>query len=487
MSTLEDDSIYDLQPFPLMPKFPQIPHDVAMQMMTENKYPKNFDVYCAMCGITLKPWQRQECLNMIEKDEYLINWGRGMSKTILFTLVTVFDALCGLKTCYAVPRTDELTQPVEYFNANPFVDPNPYKRDGDKTFLMQKAKWYKVLGKAMIKITNIDDKGYNLSSGRFSRMKYDECALLMYYAKEVELLNKGDGMLRAMPFPRKTWASTPLIGSHFVTMKEDKEQHHPDEYSWRNFENTPDNFLTNTPEKLRIIERERENARRQGILYAWETENLALPQTASGAAFKNYVVENYPDFDLKRHNRIGFDFHGYAYGHVWVAIAYYPQRYPNDVFVIAEGREQYDENDNAKKSMEFLKHEMFNCELFGEGDIKNMVNGPFLKAGQSWGMEPVNIAGEEKYNLEANMLNFTWHIDPNKTPKFFKDFTEAEWKVHLRELHKESSGSKFRNHFIDAAKCALPKATGSNIYIPNRKRAKISFAERDRLAHKVRR
>ena len=132
-----------------------------MKTIMLNPYPRNFDLYCIFCGINLKEWQRQECLNLIEKDEYLINWGRGMSKTILFTIVAVFDALCGLKTCYIVPRTDELVQPVEYFNANPFVDPNPYKKSGDKIFWIEKARWFYILGRPMIKITNMDDKGYN--------------------------------------------------------------------------------------------------------------------------------------------------------------------------------------------------------------------------------------------------------------------------------------------------------------------------------------
>jgi len=459
-----------------------------MKQIMLNPYPLNFDLYCVFCGIKLKKWQRQECLNLIEKDEYLINWGRGMSKTILFTIVAVFDALCGLKTCYIVPRTDELVQPVEYFNANPFVDINPYKKSGDKIFWIEKARWFYVLGRPMIKITNMDDKGYNVSSGRFSRVKHDECALLMYYQKEVELLNKADGMLRAMPYPRKAWSSTPLIGSHFVTMAEDKKEHFPDEYSWRNFENTPDNFLTNTPEKLRVIERERSNAKRQGILYAWETENLAIPQTASGAAFKNYIEEDFKDFDIKIHDRVGFDFHGYRYGHVWVALAYNPERYQSHVWVIAEGQEKYDESANADESMLFLTEPFFDTLLFGEGDTKNMINGPFLKAGQTWGMEAVNISGYEKYNLEANMLNFTWHVDKSKTPNFYRDFTEAEWADQNKfSLHKEASGKKFRNHFIDAAMVALPKARGRNIYIPNRRLNIQSFVDADRRAHKARR
>ena len=81
----ETETIFDIQPFPLMPRFKQYGHALTMQMMLDSPYPKNFDVYCKMCGITLKSWQRQECLNLIEKDEYLMNWGRGMSKTILIS------------------------------------------------------------------------------------------------------------------------------------------------------------------------------------------------------------------------------------------------------------------------------------------------------------------------------------------------------------------------------------------------------------------
>ena len=450
-------------------------------------FPQSFDEYCWMMNVYLLPWQRGECLKMIKNPKYLINWGRGMSKTFLFVLVAVYLALFDMRIIYLVPRVDELEQPMQYFNSNAFVDCNPYKKT-DKTFSIKKGMWYFILGKPMIKISNIDDHGFNVSSGRFNVTMYDECALLMYYAKEVELFNKAAGMLRAMDHPHRIWASTPLIGSHFVTMKEDLEKTSPDLYSWRNFENTPNNFLTDTPEKLRQMEEEREDARRQGILYAWETENLALPQTASGAAFKNYVEEEFKDFDMHRHDRIGFDFHGYRYGHVWVALAYNPQRYTNDVFVIAEGQEQYEENANADESMMFLTDPFFATQLFGEGDTKNMINGPFLKAGQTWGMEAVNIQGYEKYNLEANMLNFTWHIDKQKTPKFYRDFTEAEWADQNKFiLHKEASGRKFRNHYIDAAMVALPKARGKNIYIPNRRLNIQSFIEADRQAHHARR
>ena len=464
---------------------PSLNHNLIYSLVRE-PFPKSFDMYCALMHIELKPWQRVECMNMIRYPKYLINWGRGMSKTYLFVLVAVFLAIMGMKVIYLVPRVDELEQPMEYFNANCFVDNNPHKRT-DKTFSIKKGMWYHVLGKPMIKISNIDDKGFNVSSGRFNVCMYDECALLMYYAKEVELFNKANGMLRAMDHPHKIWASTPLVGSHFVEMKRDLKKRSPHLMSWRNFENTPDNFLTDTQEKRDQIAEERADAMNQGILYAWETENLALERTASGAAFMNFIEEPFSEFDQKTHNRIGVDFHGYANGHIWVALAYRSHRSEKDVYVIAEGQEKYDVKATAKESMSFLGNPFFDCMLYGEGDITNLVNGPFLKAGLPYGMINATISGHEKYNMEANMLQFTWHIDQLKTPLFYKDFTEAEWADPNKFiLHKESSGMKFRNHFIDAAMTALPKRQGRGIYVPNRRlNRRSSIIEEDRRRHNV--
>lgn len=463
-------------------------HAAIVAELISLPFPQSFDVYCYLMGLTLKPWQREDCIKLIRLRAMLLNWGRGMSKTFIFALVAVFLALFDLPVIYLVPRVDELEQPISYFNANPFVDLNPHNAQ-TKQWTWEKGRWFRVCGKPLIKINNIDDKGFNLSSGRFSVVMMDECALLMYYKMERELYNKAHGMMRSMDYPHYHSASTPLIGSHFVLEIEDFKQHKPECYSWRNFENTPDNFLTDTPEKKQQLELEKADAIRQGILYAWETENLALPRTASGAAFKNYIEEPFAAFAIKEPSRIGFDFHGYAYGHIWIALGYNSESRPNDIFVIAEGQERYDENANADESMDFLADNILfrTCALFGEGDVKNMVNGPFLKAGQAYGMQAVNIEGQERYNLEANMLNFTWHLDRSKTPLFFRDFTEAEWAdPNICELHKESAGAKFRNHHLDAAKVGLPKARGPSIYIPNKSiRAARSFVEEDRRRHVV--
>lgn len=85
------------------------------------------------------------------------------------------------------------------------------------------------------------------------------------------------------------------------------------------------------------------------------------------------------------------------------------------------------------------------------------------------------------------MLNYTWHIDRTKTPKFFKDFTEAEWADQNKFiLHKEPSGMKFRNHHLDAAMVALPKFDGKGVYIPNRRLNNArTIIEQDRQRHRV--
>jgi len=347
--------------------------------------------------------------------------------------------------------------------------------------------WYYVLGKPMIKISNIDDKGFNVSSGRFNVTMYDECALLMYYSKEVELFNKAAGMLRAMDYPHRIWASTPLIGSHFVTMKEDMEAHNPHLISWRNFENTADNYLTDTPEKLTQMLEERADAQRQGILYAWETENLAIPRTAMGRAYQNIIEEPFEEFAYKTHNRIGFDFHGWKLGHVWVAVQYYPEAYPSEIWIIAEGSETYTQEATADESMLFLQEPFFQTYTCGESG--GLINDPYIKAGRKFGLEDVSILGDMKHSLEANILNYTIHVDKLRTPNFYRDITEAEWKDFNKfELHKESSGKKFRNHYIDAFMNQLPLYQGSKgIYIPNKRLRRVaSFSEQDRMAHNVR-
>jgi len=379
---------------------------------------------------------------------------------------------------------------MEYFDYNPFVDANPHKRTVDKSFSTQKGTFYYVLGRPMIKITNIDDKGFNLSSGRFSVVIYDECALLMYFAKEIELLNKGKGMLRSQNYPHIIYASTPLVGSHFYSMFE----HYPESCkSWRNFENTPNNFITNSPDKFNQLMEERIEAEEMGVLYAWETENLAIPHTASGRAYKNIIecdMSTMPAF-AQNPTHAGFDFHGYAEGHWWVAFHYWPDRSPKDVYILAEGNEKYREEDTADESMQFLENHPYLMGLHLTGESGGMINDPYIKASRKWGMNDVNINGDHKHDLEANILNYTIHIDKLRTPKTYDDLINAEWKDQNKFiLHKEASGKKFRNHCLDCVANGLPQVQGQGIFIPNRRVREVSGVlanerRRDREANRV--
>ena len=241
-----------------------MPHAITQQLLNE---PDPWELYKEYYGRTnniwLRPWQDQVCQNMLTQMRFILNWGRGMSKTILLCMLAVFFAMLGMPVCYCVPRTDELTQPIKYLSDNPFCDYNPHKHNREKTFTIEgKGIYFYVLGKPMIKITNIDDKGFNLSSGRYSVVIYDECSLLMYFKMERELLNKGKGLLRAMPYPHVIYASTPLIGSFFYEMYKE----YPAECkSWLNFENQPDNFITDSPDKLAQLQAERAEAEAMGV------------------------------------------------------------------------------------------------------------------------------------------------------------------------------------------------------------------------------
>ena len=467
----ETESISDCFTWEKGRLIPTFPVDILEQIIN-TPFPSSFDLYCAMMDIVLKPWQRDECLKMIKYPKYLIDWGRGMSKTYLFVLVAVFVGIFGMRVIYLVPRVDELEQPMQYFNSNAFVDNNPHKKT-DKTWSIGKggkSMWYYIGGKPVIKISNIDDKGFNVSSGRFDFTMYDECALLMYYSKEVELFNKANGMLMVSDYPHRIWASTPLIGSHFLTMKEDIEEHEPELHSWRNFQNTPDNFTTDTQVKMDNMLAMKADATRQGILYAWETEYLALPRTALGRAFMNVIEHPIREFPAYEKTHIGFDFHGWKNGHIWVAFYYEPRRSQTDVYILAEGAEIYHEADTADQSMDFLRTNPYFRGCLLKGESGGMINDPYIKAGRQWGMDSVSINGQAKHDLEANILNFVVHVDPIVTPLFHEDITSAEWKDPNKFiLHKEASGFKFRNHYLDAFMNVLPALSLAETYIPNRR------------------
>lgn len=465
-----------------------VPHQISIKIVqSPHKYDIYKRYYSKYTDIDLTEWQDTEVKRILKSSRYIMNWGRGMSKTILLCFLSVFFALLGMKVCYCVPREDELEKPLDYFNCNPFVDHNPYKKGNDKSHTIKKGTWFYVLGKPMIKITNIDDKGFNLSSGRFNVVIYDECALLMYYKMEKELLNKGKGLMRATSYPHLIFASTPLVGSHFYELY----KNYPDSNkSHRNFENTKDNFITNTPDKRRQLEEERREAEEMGTLYAWETENLAIPRTANGAAFKNLYYEDISTFPSIIPTHCGFDFHGWQTGHIWVAFYYNPAQSKKDIYIIKEGAETYaKEEDDSAKTIEFLKDPFFRGMIL-KGEAGNMINDPFAAPARKYGLIGVDITGNKKHNLEANILNYRIHIPYTLghciVPNFENDIKYAEWKDFTKfVLHKEQTGTRFRNHYIDAFANALPIYYEAGMYIPNKRVRDVSFEELDRQVHRV--
>jgi hypothetical protein len=199
-------------------------------------------------------------------------------------------------------------------------------------------------------------------------------------------------------------------------------------------------------------------------------------------------VEDITTFPSQTANRAGFDFHGYQTGHIWVATYYNPQQSPADIYVIDEGAEVYEEKDTADESMHFLADNPYFRGLYLVGESGGMINDPYIKCGRKFGMNAVSINGEEKHDLEANILNFRVHIDKKRCPNTYEDLSTAEWKDPNKfELHKEPSGNKFRNHYLDAFANQCPRYTvGKGVYIPNRQLRRVSFEEQDRMAHRIR-
>jgi hypothetical protein len=372
------------------------------------------------------------------------NWGRGMSKTFMDCHFAVYTGLFGLYTAYCVPRQDQFDQAMRYFDNNPFVDSNPHKA-GSKSF----GAWYSVQGKLLIKLINIDDKGYNVSSGRFNNVILDELALLMYFSKEIEIINKSFGMMKSMPYQHLLMDSTPLIGSHFVTIKNDWEENDPESVSWRNFQNTPDNYVTDTNEKLDNMMGELYEARRMGVEWYWECENLAVPRVPGGTPFPNVIFEDFSR-EGKPITHMGFDFHGPELGHKEVGM-FISRLYKDDLWVISESTHKYDPLDLPKESLSFLADKSY------RGVVKrvetNGFNDGWFRTARQFGMIGVELINGKVDEGFYNLLKYRIHVSPVFTPELKKEIEEAQWDdPNVFKIKKEGSGKKWRNHFIDCLK-----------------------------------
>ena len=396
-----------------------------------------------------------------------------MSKTYLLCLLAVFFGVCGLRVCYLVPRMDQLTQAKEYFNANPFVNINPNKRKtGDKSFPGERSIWYKIGGIKCIKLINVDDHGENVSSGRFDVLIIDEMAQLMNKKKEAFIYEKTDGLTNVSRYPKELLASTPLIGSMFVAIKEDWELLFPEYISWRNFENTPDNFVNDTVEKREKLEFKRAQADRMGILWDWECENLAVPRTPGGNPFPNVVWDETFKFRLPK--SVGFDYHGPDIGHIDVQW-WWSEAAPLRVYAVHECAHKYLPTDSAQHSVSFMGNEYYQdiprkvSEVFG-------FNQGYARDARNYNTIFYDNTPLAKKSVVYNFLHYEAHISRLLTPNFANDVKNARWdKPSLFKVYKNASGITFRNHYLDAGLIGLPIIGQGGIIVVEEAAAESSF------------
>ena len=429
--------------------------------------PLSVAIYFRAQGITLKPWQFYNFLKSLARRNTMKNWGRGMSKTFMDSHFSVYTGLFRLKTAYCVPRQDQFDQAKLYFDNNPFVDDNPHKR-GAKSF----GQWYKILGQKLTKLINIDDKGFNVSSGRFNNVILDESALLMYFAKEIEIYNKAMGMMKSMPYQHLLIDSTPLLGSHFYNIKEDWEKNDPGAVSWHNFQNTPDNFVSDTDEKLNNLMNELYEQRRMGTEWNWECENLAVPRTPGGHPFPNVVWDE--SFGFRLPKSVGFDYHGPDIGHIDVQW-WWSDAAPLRVYAVDERTHKYEKDDSAAKSVSFMANQYYQ-------DIPHKVSETFgFNFGYALDARDHNTIFYEKKYLEKksivyNFLHYEVHINKLLTPNFANDVSKARWdNPVIFKVYKNASGITFRNHHLDAGLIALPIIGHGGIIVVKEAAAESSF------------
>ena len=429
-------------------------------IIAKESFPFNYALYLQFCGITPKPWQFNDTVKMMGSPRFILNWGRGMSKTFLGCYVVVFCGLFGLNSCYIVPRTDQLVTAMDYFDGNPFVDRNPYKKGKDKSWTRQKTRFYMINGRFAVKLIQMDDNGENVSSGRYDIVIRDESAQLMNKSREDFLIEKSNGLLSASKFPHEWDLSTPLIGSRFVNMMNDLKMIAPELVSWRNFQNTPDNFVSNTPEKLDYLMQSLEKNRRLGTEWFWRCEHLALPETPGGHPFPNV---RWSEHIYRKPSHIGFDFHGHTIGHIGVEMYWNPDT-PLKLYAVRETQHKYEKKSTAAKSVEFIGTPYYRgiskaVETYG-------FNEGYYRDAQIYGVRPINIAGNKKHSAAYNLLQYEFFINEKLTPNLAKDIINARWEdPNIFKLFKKSSGNTYRNHYIDACLNGQPMHNiGDGVY-----------------------
>jgi len=419
---------------------------------------QGFLVYAISCGITLLPWQFQECIRVIKNPATLWRWGRGMSKTFLCALLATYFAIRFLKVCYLVPSAKQFDQALEYFESNPYID----KRGRDRKIAPK--NWYYVGGKKLIHIDLVSINSVN--SGRFNVVIYDEMAQLVYLPKKEALVPKSYGMLKAMYPTRRFYTSTPLIGSlfqkqEFDLQKQAKEDGKPlDAYvSFRNFENTENPYLD-----IKAIIKEKDELDRLGLFWLWEQENLAKWVVPGGTVFTNIYFEESTRWNGGtgyETTHVGVDFHG-AFGQVVVEFFYDPSL-PQEIYVTGESR--HPQQDNSKIDLSWLSTYAPGIRKAVEGGVGREGQGGFndgyarLARGYGCSVIPSDAATRSRTLLKA--LGMSIHIDESITPNLADDIRKAVWDSNKIYLLKDSAHP---NHYLDAFLVGIGGIGSGDVY-----------------------
>ena len=427
----------------------------------------------------LTGWQIEEIAKTLAYGETLWNWGRGFSKTLLCTVLSVFAGIHGLKVLYLVPSKKQLDQPKAYFEQFPYID----KKGRDKK---ESDGWYYINGEPRIHIDILGDNA--IRSGRFHVVILDECGQLVSFPKREQFMQVVDGVQRAMSPTIKLLASTPTIGSQFEKtdyylqekwanqLRRSKQvdastrdiiQQYGSKYtSHRNFLNTTPNFVANTPDKYALLLEQRARYKSLGLEWLWNQENLAMYQVSGGAAFNNLQVTQFNHLFKDDITHFGYDFHGPETGHIEVGIHYRPE-YPWKFYILHEEQHTYLKTASAEDSVKFIDHPAYynkskRVESYG-------FNYGYWMAAQQFGVQPVNIGGQAKHNLAWNLLQYHIYIDPKRTPKVYEDLRTAIWQDQNKfQVYKEDSGETYRNHYLDALMNGVPLWGYANYQAPSK-------------------
>ena len=439
----------------------------------------------------LTDWQIEEIAKTLSYGETLWNWGRGFSKTLLCTVLSVFTAIFGLKVLYLVPSKKQLDQPKAYFEQFPYID----KKGRDKK---ESDGWYYIDGEPRIHIDILGDNA--IRSGRFHVVILDECGQLVSFPKREQFMQVVDGVQRAMSPTIKLLASTPTIGSQFEKTDYYLQEKYANQLrearglddstpniiatygskytSHRNFLNTSPNFVADTQSKYDLLLEQRERYKSLGLEWLWNQENLAMYQVSGGAAFNNLQITEFNHLLDEDISHFGYDFHGPETGHIEVGV-HFRSEYPTKFYILREKQYTYKKTASAEESVAFVNTPFYynkskRVESYG-------FNYGYWMAAQQYGVQPVNIGGNAKHNLAWNLLQYHIYVDPKRTPKVYEDLRTAVWRDQNRFiLYKEDSGETYRNHYLDALMNGVPLWGYANYHAPNKELTSSEILARER-------